>query len=120
MVQMKKLVTGALLGICASGAAHATGGLTCRSADTRPIELRLVIGHAAVSSIVSARLSERGSNVPVSVAQSWVDAKELRLDLVDRNGVRRELRLTARSNGRTFDGTVLRNGQRRWVRCRES
>jgi hypothetical protein len=100
--------------------AQATGGLTCRTAGARPLEVSLVIGHTAVSSIVSANLRDNGRRVPVSVAQSWLEPSELRLDLADPNAMRREARLLAKKNGRFYDGSILRGGQRRWVRCREA
>jgi hypothetical protein len=99
--------------------AQATGGLVCRTAGARPIEVSLVIGHTAVSSVVSARLRDNGRNVPVRVAQSWLEPGEIRLDLVDPNAMRREVRLIAKKNGRFYDGTIQRGGKRRWVRCRE-
>jgi hypothetical protein len=100
--------------------AHATGGLTCRTAGARPIEVSLVIGHTAVLAVVQARLSDNRRNVPVSVAQSWLEPAELRLDLVNSNAMRREARLLAKKNGRFYDGSIWRGGKRRWVRCREA
>jgi hypothetical protein len=99
--------------------AHATGGLVCRTAGGDPIQLSLVIGHTAVASVVSARLSDNGRDVPVIVAQSWLDPSEFRLDLTDRNAMRHELRLRTKLNGATYDGSLWRHGKRRWVRCRE-
>jgi len=100
--------------------AQATSGLTCRTAGSRPLEVSLVIGHTAVSSVHSARLRDNGRIVPVSVAQSWLEPSELRLDLADSNATRREARLLAKKNGRFYDGSIWRGGQRRWVRCREA
>jgi hypothetical protein len=100
--------------------AHATGGLTCRTAGARPLEVSLVIGHTAVSSVHSAHLRDNGRSVPVSVAQSWLGPSELRLDLADPNATRREARLLAKKNGGFYDGSIWRGGQRRWVRCREA
>ncbi len=99
--------------------AHATGGLVCSTAGDRPIEVALVISHTAVSAVVSARLADNGRDVPVSVAQSWLEPGMVRLDLVDRNAVRHELRLRASGKGDVYDGSLWRHGQRRWVRCRE-
>ena len=48
--------------------AEATGGLICRTSGQRPLEIALVVGHTAVSAIVSARLSDNGRNVPASLA----------------------------------------------------
>ena len=99
--------------------AQATGGLVCRTAGARPIDLRLVISHTAVPAVVSARLIEYGRDVPVALAQSWLEPDDIRVDLVDRNALRHELRLRARKNGRAYDGSVWRGGKRHWVRCRE-
>jgi len=115
---MQKLALFTLAALFASPA-YATGGLVCRTAEPRPVESALVIGHTAVSSIVSARLTDNGRDVPVTVAQSWFEPNEVRLDLVDKNATRHELRLRAKRNGRFYDGSIWRSGQRRWVRCRE-
>ncbi|MEO5973349.1 MAG: hypothetical protein ABIP91_08315 [Sphingomicrobium sp.] len=116
---MNKLLLALPVVLFAAAPAHATGGLVCRTAGARPLELSLVIGHTAVSSIVSARLSERGRAVPVTVVQSWLEPNELWLDLVDPNATRHEARLRAKRNGRVYDGTIWRGGRGRWVRCRE-
>lgn len=99
--------------------AHATGGMVCQTAGPRPVSLSLVIGHTAVSHVVQARLSDNGVNVPVTVAQSWLDQSELRLDLTDPNAERHELRLRVRAKGKGYDGSLWRNAKRRWVRCVE-
>ena len=116
---MKKTLTIAPFLVLASAPAHASGGLTCRTAGSNPVELGLVIGHTAVASVVSARLSDNRREIPVSVAQAWLEPNEIRLDLVDRNATRHELRLRAKRNGASYDGSLWRNGKRRWVRCRE-
>jgi len=117
--RMKSLFLALPLSLALPAPAQATGGLVCRTAGPRPVELSLVIGHTAVPAIVSARLSDTGRNVPVVVAQSWLDPNEFRIDLTDPNAMWHELRLRATLNGRTYDGSVWRNGLRRWVRCRE-
>ena len=116
---MKKRLLAGFAAILVTGPAYATGGLICRTAGTRPIEVALVVSHTAVSSIVSARLSDNGRGVPVALAQSWLEPNEVRVDLADRNAIRHELRLRAKRNGSVYDGSLWRNGQRRWVRCRE-
>jgi hypothetical protein len=108
-----------LAALALAGPAQASGGLVCRTAGARPVEVAMVIGHTAVSSVVSARLRDNGRDIPVAVAQSWLEPGEVRLDLVDRNAVRHELRLRARRNSSLYDGSIWRQGQRRWVRCRE-
>ena len=116
---MKKFLISMPLMLALSAPAHATGGLVCRTAGAAPIELSLVTGRAAVETVVSARLRDRGRNVPVAVAQSWLEPSEIRLDLVDPNAMRREARILARKNGRYYDGSIWRGGRRSWVRCRE-
>lgn len=105
--------------LLASAPAEATTGLLCSTAGHHRIDLALVIGHTAVPAIVSARLTDNGNQVPVAMAQGWLDPDEVRVDLVDRNAMRHELRLRVARRGDHYDGSVWRNGQRRWVRCRE-
>ena len=100
--------------------AWATGDIACRTAGPDPIALDLVVGHAALSAIVSARLTEGGRPVPAAIAQSWLDGEELRLDLADPAAMRHELRLKTRRIGDHYDGSVWRAGKRHWVRCREA
>jgi hypothetical protein len=117
---MTRFSFAAILSLVASTPAFATGGLLCRTAGAQPVELALEISHTAVPRAVSARLTDNGREVPVSVAQSWLDPAEFRIDLTDRNAIRHELRLRATANGRFYDGSLWRGGKRRWVRCRES
>ena len=112
-------LAGTIAALAVTAPAHATGGLQCLTAGDRPIDLRLVISHAAVSAIASARLIDGGRDVPVAVAQSWLDREGLRLDLVDRNAERHLLRLRATASRHGYDGSLWRGGKRRWVRCRE-
>ena len=116
---MKRVPLGLLLAFFAASPAFATGGLVCRTAGAPPLQVAVVISHTAVSSVVSARLTDNRREVPVAVAQSWLEPNELRLDLTDRNAVRHELRLRAKRNGNVYDGSLWRGGKRRWVRCRE-
>ena len=116
---MNKLLIALPLALAIATPAQATGGLVCRTAGVKPVEAWLVISHTAVPAVVSARLSDNGRNVPVKVAQSWLEPNEVRIDLTDPNAMRHELRLRAKINGRVYDGSLWRNGIRRWVRCRE-
>ena len=117
---MKRMLLALAIGFFAASPTLATGGLVCRTAGPEPIEAAVVIGHTAVSSVVSARLSDNSRDVPVVVAQSWLEPNEVRVDLTDKNATRHELRLRAKRNGRFYDGSIWRSGARRWVRCRES
>ena len=116
---MKKALLPLPLLLFAAVPAKATGGLVCRTAGEQPIQVSLVIGHTAVASVVSATLTDNGRAVPVTVAQSWLDPNSFLIDLVDPNAMRHELRVNARRNGDAYDGTLWRNGNRHWVRCRE-
>ena len=104
----------------AAAPAHATGGMTCRTAGPKPVEVSLAIGHTVGSPIVSGRMVDAGTAVEVRAVQWWLDASELRLLLVDADATRPELMLKAKKNGRFYDGTLVRAGRSRWVRCRES
>jgi hypothetical protein len=116
---MNKVLIALPLALAITTPAQATGGLICRTAGTKPVEAWLVISHTAVPAVVSARLSDNGRDVPVNVAQSWLEPNEVRIDLTDANAMRHELRLRAKINGRVYDGSLWRSGIRRWVRCRE-
>ena len=118
VANMKKLLLAVSFCTLASPA-WATGGLVCATAGPGPVEIAAVVSHTAVSAVVSARLTDNGREVPVVVAQSWLEPNEFRLDLTNRNATRHELRLRAKRVGRTYDGSVWRSGQRRWIRCRE-
>ena len=107
----------ALIGVAVP--AHATGGLVCRTAGARPIELSVGFGHVPGSPLLHARLLDAGRNVPVSAAQWWLDGKEVRILLVGPDALKQELLLRAARNGRALDGNLWRGGQRRWVRCHE-
>lgn len=117
---MNKLALAALCTALSATPAFATGGMICRTAGAHPVEIAVVISHTAVPSVVSARLTDNGRVIPVSVAQSWLEPRELRLDLTDKQALRHELRLRVTASGRTFDGSLWRLGKRRWVRCREA
>lgn len=116
---MKRILIGiALLGIAAP--AHATGGFTCRTAGTRPVEVNLGFGHVPGAPLILTRLLDNGRIVPVRAPQWWLDDDELRVLLTDPDSMRREAIVKARRNGPYYDGSLWRGGQRRWVRCRES
>ena len=116
---MNKYLTLATLLLFAATPAYATGGLICRTAGARPIEVSMGFGHVPGAPLIATRLSENGRTVPVSAAQWWLDSTEVRVLLIGPNALREELLLRAKRNGHFFDGSLLRNGKQRWVRCRE-
>ena len=116
---MKKSMFAAALALLAAAPASATGGLVCRTAGERPIEVALGFGHVPGSPLISTRLIDAGRQVPATPAQWWLDQDEVRLILVGPNARERELLLKARRSGHVYDGSLWRAGKRRWVRCRE-
>jgi hypothetical protein len=115
---MKRLLFALLLVLPASPAL-ATGGFVCRTAGSAPIELSVGFGHVPGSPLILTRLTDSGRQVPVQSAQWWLDNREMRLLLINPAAMREELVLRARRNGHAYDGSIVRNGRSRWVRCRE-
>ena len=116
---MKRASIALLLVVGVAAPASATGGFVCRTAGPRPVEVSMGFGHVPGAALILTRLMDNGRRVPVKSAQWWLDDKELRLLLIDPNAMREELLIRTTRNGRTYDGSVVRNGQRRWIRCRE-
>lgn len=116
---MTKLLLALPLALLVAVPAHATGGLVCRTAGPRPIDVSLGFGHVAGTPLILTRLSDAGREVRAKPAQWWFDRAEVRLLLVDPDALREELRLTARRSGPYYDGSLWRSGKRRWARCRE-
>jgi hypothetical protein len=106
--------------LAAAAPAHATGGMTCRTAGAKPVEVSLVIGHTTGSPLVSGRMMDNGSAIEVRAVQWRLDSSELRLLLVDPQATRTEATLKPKKNGRFYDGSLVRSGRSQWVRCRES
>ncbi len=119
MAAMKKYALALPLLFLAPSAAHATGGLVCRTAGPAPIEVSLGFPHGFGAPLFLTRLRDSGRDIPVSAPQWWLDNSEVRLLLFKPNEHSQELLLKARRNGHTYDGNLWRGGKRRWVRCRE-
>jgi hypothetical protein len=116
---MRKYLLALPLALVAAAPADATGGFVCRTAGARPIQVSVGFGHVPGSPLILTRLTDSGRNVAVQAAQWWLDNDEMRLLLIDPGARGQQLLLKARRNGFTYDGSVWRSGQRRWVRCRE-
>jgi len=114
-----QLAAAALAAVALASPAQATGSLLCETTGPRPISVSLVIGLTAVSHAVQARLSVNGVDVPVTIAQSWLDSNEIRVDLTDPNAERHELRLRVRAKGDGYEGSLWRHGERRPIVCAE-
>ncbi len=116
---MNRILFALPLALLAATPAQATGGLVCRTAGERPIELSLSFGHVPGSPLILTRLLDQGRQVPVTAPQWWLDQSEVRVLLAAPDAMRQELLLRARRNGHVYDGSVWRGGEQRWVRCRE-
>ena len=116
---MKRLLLALLLGGLAATPAHATGGFVCRTAGAAPLQVSVGFGHVPGSPLILTRLTDNGRQVPVQSAQWWLDNKEMRLVLINPDAMRVELTMHARRNGYVYDGSIVRNGRSRWIRCRE-
>ena len=117
---MHKLALAAVVAALSASPAYATGGMTCRTGGPRPVEVSVGFGHVPGAPIILSRLKDNGRSIAVTAPQWWLDNDELRLVLVNRNGTRREAIIKTKRNGLVYDGSLWRNGQRRWVRCREA
>jgi hypothetical protein len=117
---MKRLLFALPLLLLTATPAQATGGFVCRTAGPGPVEVTMGFGHVPGSPLIATRLTDRGRVVPARQAQWWLDKDELRLLLIDKDAMREELLIRARRNGQTYDGSLWRDGKRRWVRCREA
>lgn len=111
----------ALFAVACAQPAKATGGLVCQTAKGRPIKIVVGFGHGLGSELFLYKLQERGREVPVEVSQWWMRGEEVRLALISPDTMREEAIVIANWNEetRSYDGSVLRDGGRRWIRCRE-
>jgi hypothetical protein len=122
---MRIAVAAALAALTAATPALATGGFDCRATDRSGLRVSGVTGHGIVTPLVSARLMEgrrtlatHGERPALAVGQSWIDEREIRLDLVDPQAMRFEARLRARITLRNQGtGTLVRGGRTHPVRC---
>jgi hypothetical protein len=111
--------------IGAAAPAAATGGYSCATTGAAPLRLAIVTAHGIVPAVAQFRLTEGGRTLSSAapgaqllIAQSWIDSRELKLDLTDPAFQRYEARLRARITGRlTAAGTITRNGITRPIRC---
>lgn len=111
--------------LCAAPA-HATGGFSCGPSGNDAVRIDIVIGHGGVSAIAQVRVREgrklystAGEGEPVLLAQSWLDEKGLKLDLVDGDAMRHIARLSISFVTRSAEplGTLYLNQRRYPVRC---
>lgn len=122
-MRISRLLAAPLL--LAAGPALATGGFDCRTTDGSNIGLAGTIPHAITATLLNARLEigdrvleTHGPNPQITIGQSWIEAGEMRIDLVDPQVERFEARLRVRADRRgNMTGTLVRNGRTHPVRC---
>jgi hypothetical protein len=122
---MKSCLFLALPLLLVASPAFATGGFDCRATDGSDIMLSGTIGRVITSPLVAAHLRLGGRTLAttdphpeIRIGRSWIDERELRVDLVDADAMRFEAQLRARIGGRGRGaGTLVRNGVTHPVRC---
>ena len=106
--------------------AFATGGFDCRTTDGSNIVMSGTIGRVIGTPLIAAHLrigdeptlSTTDPEPPFAIVRSWIDEREIRVDLADPGAARFEAQLRARTTPRgTATGTLLRGGVTRPVRC---
>jgi hypothetical protein len=124
-VRSKVLALLALPLLAVATPTFATGSLDCRTTDGSEIALSGSIGRVIGSPLVAARLrlgdrvlATTDAEPQVAIVRSWIDEREVRVDLVDANVERFEAQLRARIDARgVVTGTLVRDGVTHPVRC---
>ena len=119
----RSLILAVPLALLASPA-FATGGFHCRATDGSGLAMSGTIGHVIAAPLVGASLhleertlSTTDQSAQISIGRSWIDEREIRVDLVDANFERFEAQLRARVTRNGAVGTLVRNGRSHRVRC---
>ena len=106
--------------------AYATGTVHCRSADRAGLEIYLVIGYGAGPMIAQARIVKGNEEIATGdaqpsprIAQSWLDDRELRLDITDWNleAFVARLRASRRTSRGPYVGTLQYRGRSMRLTC---
>jgi hypothetical protein len=108
-----------------AGPAFATGGFACETTDGSGIAIGGTIGHVVGAPLVGAWLEVGGrmratTDTPpaLSVGRSWIDEREIRVDLVDPNFERLEAQLRVQTtDGGEARGTLVLGRASHPVRC---
>jgi hypothetical protein len=114
---------------CAASPALATSTILCRSttSPTHGPALSLVVGHGAASGIFQAHFRHgeesfttgAGTGAP-AIVQSWIDDRQLKLEIADANAEAIVTRLdTRRRAGSSYAGILIHRGRTWRVRCGE-
>ena len=113
---MRKILVAVLLLMPAWSPAMATQAMVC---EGKGASITMLIGNAAVPGLVNAELMSGGAAVPSAVARSWLDDKQMMIDLADpeQMAVIASLRLTY--GKRAWRGTLTYKGRKIPVVCDE-
>ena len=122
---MKRSLLLAVPLLFAATPALATGGFDCRATGGSDLLMSGTIGRVIGSPLVAAHLQidgrTLGTNDPepqISIARSWIDQHEIKVDLADlqaqRFAAELRVRLTRRGDGH---GTLVRDGRTYRVYC---
>lgn len=112
------------LALLTASPALATGGFHCEATDGSGVGMSGSIGRVPGNPLVGAslHLGERTLSTydappVIAIGRSWIDEREIRVDLVDANAERFEAQLRVRVTRRRVAGTLVREGRTRRVRC---
>ena len=104
--------------------AFATGGFHCSATDGSGIAMSGTVGRVVGNPLVGAALhlgertlSTTDQSAQIAIGRSWLDEREIRVDLVDANAERFEAQLRVRVTRRRVAGTLVRQGRTHPVRC---
>jgi hypothetical protein len=104
--------------------ALATGGFDCRATDGSNIGISGSLGRVVGNPLLGASLqlgertlSTAGDRPEIAVGRSWIDEREIRVDLIDPQALRFEAQLRARMTRSGATGTLVREGRTYRVRC---
>ena len=112
----------AALAIFAASPASATSTIVCTADGWPGLDIAMVIG---ATGVVQATISVGGEEISTvgesgpRIGQAWIDATELKLDIVDANADQRLARLVARRRADVYAGTLQFRGRTIRIRCSE-
>ena len=123
---MKRFLLLGLPLLFAATPAFATGGFDCRTTDGSNIVMSGTIGRVIGSPLVAAHLrigdqptlSTTDPDPQFAIVRSWIDSREIRVDLADPGANHFEAQLRVRiMTRRGANGTLVRGGVTHPVRC---
>ena len=122
---MKRALLLAMPLLLAASPALATGGFDCRTTDRSDMVMSGTIGRVIGTPLVAAhlRIGDRtlattDPEPEITIVRSWIDAREIKVDLADPQAERFVAQLRARIGARgRGTGTLVRDGVTHPVMC---